>query len=46
VRSRLRAGAAAGVLVKAVRQLREEGLARTTPGWGTYVVKKNDAADP
>ena len=31
---------------KAVRQLREEGLVRTTPGWGTYVIKKNDDANP
>ena len=27
---------------QAVRQLRDEGLARTAPGWGTYAVKKND----
>ena len=25
---------------KAVRLLRDEGLVRTVPGWGTYVVKK------
>ena len=31
---------------QAVHQLRDEGLVRTTPGWGTYVVKKNDDANP
>ena len=39
-------GLAPVTIRKAVRQLREEGLVRTTPGWGTYVVKKNAAADP
>ena len=39
-------GLAPVTIRKAVRQLREEGLVRTTPGWGTYVVKKNDRADP
>jgi DNA-binding GntR family transcriptional regulator len=26
---------------KAIRLLRDEGLVRTVPGWGTYVVKKD-----
>ena len=39
-------GLAPVTIRKAVRQLREEGLVRTTPGWGTYVVKKTGAADP
>ena len=39
-------GLAPVTIRKAVRQLRDEGLVRTTPGWGTYVVKKNDDANP
>jgi GntR family transcriptional regulator len=35
-------GLAPVTIRKAVRQLRDEGLVRTTPGWGTYVVKKTD----
>jgi DNA-binding GntR family transcriptional regulator len=35
-------GPAPVTIRKAVRQLRDEGLVRTTPGWGTYVVKKTD----
>jgi DNA-binding GntR family transcriptional regulator len=37
-------GLAPVTIRKAVHQLRDEGLVRTTPGWGTYVVKKNDKA--
>ena len=39
-------GLAPVTIRKAVHQLRDEGLVRTTPGWGTYVVKKNDDANP
>jgi hypothetical protein len=39
-------GLAPVTIRKAVRQLRDEGLVRTTPGWGTYVMKKNDDANP
>ena len=37
-------GLAPVTIRKAVRQLREEGLVRTTPGWGTYVVKNDSAS--
>ena len=33
-------GLAPVTIRKAVRQLREEGFVRTTPGWGTYVVRR------
>ncbi len=33
-------GLAPVTIRKAVRALRDEGLVRTVPGWGTYVVKK------
>ena len=33
-------GLAPVTIRKAVRQLREEGLVRTTPGWGTYVIER------
>jgi hypothetical protein len=38
-------GLAPVTIRNAVHQLRDEGLVRTTPGWGTYVVK-NDGANP
>ena len=38
-------GLAPVTIRKAIHQLRAEGLVRTTPGWGTYVVKKNDELD-
>lgn len=31
---------------KAVRQLRDEGLVRATPGWGTYVVPPDERPGP
>jgi DNA-binding GntR family transcriptional regulator len=37
-------GLAPVTIRKAVHQLRDEGLVRTTPGWGTYVVKTNGDA--
>jgi GntR family transcriptional regulator len=33
-------GLAPVTIRKAVRMLRDEGLVRTVPGWGTYVMKK------
>jgi DNA-binding GntR family transcriptional regulator len=39
-------GLAPVTIRKAVHQLRDEGLVRTTPGWGTYVAKENDDANP
>jgi GntR family transcriptional regulator len=36
-------GLAPVTIRKAIHQLRDEGLVRTTPGWGTYVVKKDEA---
>ena len=35
-------GLAPVTIRKAVHQLRDEGLVRTTPGWGTYVVKQEE----
>lgn len=37
--------AAVGVIPGAIPDLLGSGI-RTTPGWGTYVVKKNDDANP
>ncbi len=34
-------GLAPMTIRKAVRLLRDEGLIRTVPGWGTYVVKRD-----
>jgi DNA-binding GntR family transcriptional regulator len=35
-------GLAPVTIRKAVHALRDEGLVRTTPGWGTYVVKPEE----
>jgi DNA-binding transcriptional MocR family regulator len=35
-------GLAPVTIRKAIHALRDEGLVRTTPGWGTYVVKPED----
>jgi len=34
-------GLAPVTIRKAIHQLRDEGLVRTTPGWGTYVVRSD-----
>jgi DNA-binding GntR family transcriptional regulator len=34
-------GLAPVTIRKAIHQLRDEGLVRTTPGWGTYVARKD-----
>jgi len=36
-------GMALATVRKAVRVLRDDGLVRTVPGWGTYVVKPEDS---
>jgi DNA-binding GntR family transcriptional regulator len=35
-------GLAPVTIRKAIHALRDEGLVRTTPGWGTYVVKPEE----
>ena len=37
-------GMALATVRKAVRVLRDDGLVRTVPGWGTYVVKPEGSA--
>ncbi len=34
-------GLALATVRKAVKVLREEGLVRTVPGWGTYVIERS-----
>ncbi len=36
-------GLAPVTIRKAIHALRDEGLVRTTPGWGTYVVHERDS---
>lgn len=35
-------GMALATVRKAVKVLRDDGLVRTVPGWGTYVIKKDE----
>jgi DNA-binding GntR family transcriptional regulator len=39
-------GVAKGTAVKALAVLRTEGLTRTVPGWGTFVVLGNERRGP